>query len=531
MQQIAFKGRILVLGCGGVARCTLPLLLRHLDMPRDRITVLDMADYRPLITDVLQAGVNYVREKITRQKYRKQLERFVGPGDMIIDLAWNLGCTDLLDWCHQHDVLYINTSVELWNPYAGAADLPTTDRTLYTRHMDIRGLVRGWENRPGSTAILDHGANPGLVSHFTRLGLLDIGRRIVETKPRDPRVPTIETAMAEGAFNRLAQAVGVKVIHISERDTQVTNRPKQPDEFVNTWSVEGFYEEAIAPAEMGWGTHEGELPPDACLHNDDGPKNQICLERFGMNTFVRSRVPSGEIKGMVIRHGEAFSISEVLSVLDDAGAAVYRPTVHYAYHPCDTARESISEMRLANYELQTTQRTLSDDIIRGQDELGCLLMGHDFKSWWTGSILNIDEARSLVPGQNATTLQVAASVVSAVCWMIRNPKRGVLLPDQLPHDEIMKIARPYLGRLISQEIDWMPVASVRGKALSPSDDEAWQFGRFLLPRTPRGSSRRHSRASDGMAPFPKGAALPANKAAAVFRRDRSAGDLLVDTPE
>ena len=33
---------------------------------------------------------------------------------------------------------------------------------------------------------------------------------------------------------QLAHALGVQVMHISERDTQVTLRPKRRDEFVNT---------------------------------------------------------------------------------------------------------------------------------------------------------------------------------------------------------------------------------------------------------------------------------------------------------
>ena len=53
---------------------------------------------------------------------------------------------------------------------------------------------------------------------------------------------------------RLAMQTGTKVIHISEKDTQITASPKPPTQFLNTWSVEGLYEEAIAPAEMGWGT-------------------------------------------------------------------------------------------------------------------------------------------------------------------------------------------------------------------------------------------------------------------------------------
>jgi homospermidine synthase len=52
----------------------------------------------------------------------KVLEKYVGKGDLIIDLAWNIDAGDILTWCHEHDVLYINTSVELWDPYAMGAD-------------------------------------------------------------------------------------------------------------------------------------------------------------------------------------------------------------------------------------------------------------------------------------------------------------------------------------------------------------------------------------------------------------------------
>ena len=101
-----------------------------------------------------------------------------------------------------------------------------------------------------------------------------------------------------GSFNRLARSLGVKVIHCSERDTQISDRPKEVDEFVNTWSIEGFREEGTTTAEMGWGTHEKELPDLAHQHHE-GPKNQICLARMGMNTWVRSWVPYYNIHGMV----------------------------------------------------------------------------------------------------------------------------------------------------------------------------------------------------------------------------------------
>ena len=142
----------------------------------------------------------------------------------------------------------------------------------------------------------------------------------------------------------------MKVIHCSERDTQITNKPKQVDEFVNTWSVEGFREEGTTTAEMGWGTHEKELPPLAFEHKD-GPSNQICLARMGINTWVASWVPDYCIHGMVVRHGEAFTISDKLTVWEN-GKAVYRPTVHYAYCPADVAIASLNELRGYDYKLQ-----------------------------------------------------------------------------------------------------------------------------------------------------------------------------------
>jgi homospermidine synthase len=129
---------------------------------------------------------------------------------------------------------------------------------------------------------------------------------------------------------------------------------------------------------------------------------------------------------------------------------------------------------------------MGDDITHGYDELGVLLMGHDYKSWWCGTILSIDEARALVPGQNATTLQVAASVLAAVGWMLRNPEAGVRVPEELPDDEILAFAQPYLGRTPSIPLDWTPIDGEL--ATTPNahlDDSVWQFGNFLITEESR----------------------------------------------
>jgi homospermidine synthase len=483
-----FKGNLLIIGCGSVSQCAIPLVLKHIDMPANRVTIMDFVDNRKRVKKALDKGVNYVMKRITKENYKKLLPEYVGAGDMIIDLAWNIACTDILQWCRDNQVLYVNTSVEEWDPYADVQRNDPTKYTLYTRHMELRKKISDWGDNEGTTAIVDHGANPGLVSHFTKHALLDIGQKILKEKPRDPRRAQLTKALQDKNFPKLAQLADVKVIHISERDTQITNKPKQVNEFVNTWSIEGFFEEGVAPAELGWGTHERNIPESAFFHKV-GPQNQICLSTLGMKTWVRSWVPCGEITGMVIRHGEAFSISDRLTVWEN-GKAVYRPTVHYAYCPSDVAINSLHELEMRQFKLQENQRIMNDEITDGEDQLGVLLMGHDFTSWWCGSLLSIHDARKHVPGQQATTLQVAISLVAAALWMIKNPRAGVCLPDDIDHEEILKLAIPYISPFVSQAVDWTPLQNLNTKFTKfdiprPTEEDMWQFTTFLVDHRER----------------------------------------------
>ena len=481
--MIEFTKRILFVGYGAVAECTLPILFKHIKVPAKNVTIMDFEDRSGKLAKWTSKGVRFVRDRVTEENMAKLLAKHVGPGDILIDLAWNIDAIEILQWCHDKGVRYINTSTELWDPYAAGPNQHPTEKTLYWRHMNLRKRLASWKTK-GPTAVIEHGANPGLISHFVKQGLIDIGQSLIaDKKVKAKAAENITELIKTGQFNRLSQAVGVKVIHCSERDTQITDKPKQVDEFVNTWSIEGFREEGTTTSEMGWGTHEKTLPKNAFRHKN-GPGNQICLAQMGINTWVRSWVPDYNILGMVVRHGEAFTISDKLTVWEGKKAD-YRPTMHYAYCPCDEAIASLNEMRGYNYKLNANQRIMNDEITGGADILGALLMGHDYNSWWIGSDLSIEESRRLVPHQNATTMQVAISVVAASMWMIENPEMGVVVPDELPHDFILGIAMPYMGRWISKKSDWTPLKNrdtTFDRHNKPDLDlrDPWQFKNFLV---------------------------------------------------
>ena len=273
----------------------------------------------------------------------------------------------------------------------------------------------------------------------------------------------------------LAARLGVKVIHIAERDTQVAGIAKTVGEFVNTWSIDGFLSEGLQPAELGWGSHEHALPPDAERH-DSGCRAAIYLRRPGASQRVRSWTPNeGAFHGFLITHGESISIADYLTVRDGERIA-YRPTVHYAYHPCDDAVLSIHELAGKQWTQQPRQRLLMDEIVTGIDELGVLLAGHAKNAYWYGSRLSIDEARRLAPCNNATSLQVAAAVLAGMVWAIENPDQGLVEPDEMDFRRILEIAGEYLGPVVGRYTEWHPLTG-RG-ALFEEDldlDDPWQF--------------------------------------------------------
>ena len=233
------------------------------------------------------------------------------------------------------------------------------------------------------------------------------------------------------------------MIHIAERDTQVSRQPKKLNEFVNTWSVDGFVSEGSQPAELGWGTHERNFPRDGKRH-DFGCMCAIYLTQPGASTRVRTWTPlAGHFHGFCITHGEAISISDYYTVRDGA-QAVYRPTVHYAYHPCDAAVVSLHEFAGRNWQLQDAKRILMDDIDSGIDELGVLLAGHKNNAYWYGSQLAIGEAKKLAPHNSATSLQVTAACLAGMIWAIENPNCGVTEPDEMDFRRTLDICMPYL---------------------------------------------------------------------------------------
>lgn len=464
----SFSGRVVMLGFGSIGQAMLPLLFDTLGIKPARVRIIKASEDASGVAAAL--GVEVLVQALDEGNHEAVLEPLVGAGDLLLNLSVDVASLALVRFCWKREVFYLDACNEPWPGRYDNPALPPTQRSNYALREEM--LAFRTDKRHAVTACITQGANPGLVSSFVKVALLNMASDL-NLK--------VDAPASHGEWAELARRLEVKVIHIAERDTQVTRERRKRGEFVNTWSVEAFVDEGLQPSELGWGTHEKHWPEDALRHGY-GCDAAIMLNRPGSATRVRSWTPlQGPYHGFLITHAEAISIPDHLTVRDALGHVVYRPTVHYAYHPCDDAVSSLHEVAGKNWQLPPRRRIIRDEIVDGMDELGVLLMGNPRGVYWYGSRLTIQQARELVPYNNATSLQVVAGILGAIVWALQNPNMGVVEPDDIDHAVVLDAAAPYLGEVLGVWGDWTPLKDRSPLFPEPMDlDDPWQFVNFRV---------------------------------------------------
>ena len=461
MKTIQFNGNFIIIGFGSVAAPLIPLLFKTFDLTPERVKIITSDERNKNIADHFNLKLNIT--PLSKENYKEVLGGVLKEGDFLVNLSVDVCSLDLIKFAAETGALYMDTCIEPWKGFYTNENLSTKERTNYALRKQAMAL-KNILPKNSKTAIVAHGMNPGTVSHFVKAGLVKMAEDagLLKEKPQTQK-----------EWANLAKMLNIKVIHIAEHDTQISRIPKQANEFVNTWSVDGLLSEGIQPAELGWGSHEKILPADGMMIEENA--GTIILNAPGIRTRVKTWTPiTKECEGFVITHNEAISISQYLETEG------YRPTCHYAYHPCVDAISSIHDFCGRGYERQENARILSDEIITGTDELGVLLMGGE-KALWFGSLLNIEEARKLAPFNSATSLQITSGVLSAICYAIAHPDMGLIEADDMDFEFALEISKPYLGEMVAVYTDFTPLKNRKGLFQEDLDEEdPFQFKNFRI---------------------------------------------------
>lgn len=438
---------LVFIGMGIVGRCVAEMLHKF-----GKYNVIIIAPDADLMNEpalhllAKHMNVKIIPRRITKINVKHIIHKYVAGAKIVVDVSYNVCFKPLVDYCTHHNILYVNTSLESWpSNYLYMLDKKLYNRTLRCSHDEIRAM------KFKTTCVISHGMNPGLITHFARVGLLKAAKWAYVRMKSGKSKELLKKAIANRHWAVMAMILKLRAAHCSEVDTQISSHHRKPDEFMNTWSCIGFYEEGVDPVQIGWGTHEDKLH----LKHEWTSPNQISLYTRGVDMKHESYVPRyGKIKGYLVSHSENDTLSESLKYGN------YQPSAYYVYQPCTAAVASINEVKHKKYHELDAIWPMRGDVISGYDAVGSLLIFDKYgpmkgKTLWSGTILSVKQTRKLgIKYSGPTAVQVAISILAVIDWMKKHPDMGLCFPEDLPSEHILKFCRRYLGDIVCKFVPY-----------------------------------------------------------------------------
>jgi homospermidine synthase len=485
------KGHLYLMGVGAVGPALLYMIFKIYKIKQEQITVIDLKpldEIKGILMYVVKAAldedlkINMISCRIEENNYKQIFtkDHKLTPDDIIIDCAIEICSIDIMKICQETGCGYVNSATELWD-YRSIYE--PIAYTLYPIIEEMRQFSDELKKsgKINFNAIIDMGCNPGNVNMWAKMGV-DLINKHYKTK-------------------KTPEELDIRTIHISEYDTQRASIPKRMNEYCNTWASTGepYYEEALAPVEMSFGTHE-ELPDEKYIENLQENNHYIALNRLCLETSAHSYTPGYKnYIGLLIRHGENITIGETMSTYktkDGKKERTWSPSVYYVYHPTNDTMASTYELKEKNYRYQDNTRLFTSEIIDGRDELGVTFFLGNGDIFWIGSLLDIDEARDIFENKfnekiNATLAQVIGGYLSGVFHVVELNKekkyKGVMVPEDLPYKEIYNTMKPFYGEFIFTKVeDWdfnMKTRSITFrdyKEQAVNKNPEWKLKDFLI---------------------------------------------------
>lgn len=234
-------------------------------------------------------------------------------GDLVLDCSIGVDTIELIKWVAERGAMMINSAIEDWLPDGWTPPENEFDESMIKMHSDLVASVAEYDtSRFG--ALVSMGCNPGNVSLWTKVAIDFMGDSFLSGRAR------------EGTYAERARDLGVETIHVSEWDSQTSERVRRDGEYCNTWSTDSaaFYKEGMGPSEMGIGSHE-RLPAYMFVAGGRTATFGV-VNAPGFEVNAKTIVPMGGlVEGYIVRHDESFTINRSLSV------GGYSPSVYYVY--------------------------------------------------------------------------------------------------------------------------------------------------------------------------------------------------------
>ena len=452
-----FNGRIVQLGFGAVGKSFYDIL--PYEVKFDKSKYLIITQYGEEFDAYKQAGGTLpatIEMELTKDNIEEILSKHLTSGDLLADFA-DIGKVEVCDFCAKNNIMYLNTGNSVW---------PNNPINIFEQNQEIYDLAEKYRNSTTQSRhpiLVQHGNNPGLVSHFVKEAI----SYIADTQHKKNK--TLHTHIRQGKFNKAAQLLGVKTVHINDVDLQEIETTDPKSKLWNTWSPESFFWELVSNVAFNIGTHE-KFDNESDFKHLNPSRGYVELNKLAAETKCRTYYPDGAFDGFVVPHEETITIANHLQVME-SDTIVYRPTVMFVYKPClkaieylawskNTEATSDTDTVMNGYLYPEDSAIAYEEIVDGTEYVGVLIVGDKFDPVWVGNRIEwayiykhyFNNNRS--DWQTPTITPVAASAVAGICWMIKNKdKGGIYFPDDIDHEFVLKIAEKYISKTIYKTIE------------------------------------------------------------------------------
>ncbi len=467
--MIKFDGRIVQFGFGAVGKSFYEKVSKEIKFNENKYYVI--TSYKEEFEAYVNMGgmvANFINYQVTKENFKTIFEKYLTSGDLLIDFADTVGTKDICDWCAENNIMYINT---------GEADWPENWYSIFDENTKKNLIKQKYSSNPLTNKypiVLQHGNNPGLVSHFVKAGIEYI------VKKQFKKDKKLKELIKNNKFNEVARLLGIKMIHVNDIDLQEVNGNYKEDTLYSTWCIDSFFFEMLSEATINIGTHENIDFKDECRYLDLD-KGFLELKKISVDKKCRTYYPNGEFEGFLVPHEETITIAKSLEVKENE-KVIYRPSVMFLYSPCKFSRRYFNEAKVNDYPNYDPEKPLDCEnkdgktIIRGYiypkfseiiykeriesgtEYVGVLLIGENFDPVWVGNRIETSflyKNKKDSYWQTPTITPVAMSALSVVCWMLKNKdKGGIYFPDDImDYKYILKIAEKYISKTIYKTFD------------------------------------------------------------------------------
>ena len=467
--MIKFDGNIVQFGFGAVGKSFYEKVKNELKFDENKYFVI--TKYIEEFDEYINLDgiiTNFITKEITKDNFQIIFKKYLNNGDLLIDFADTIGTKDICDFCAKNNIMYINTA---------DADWPENWINIFEQNKKVSEIIEKHRNNPLTNKhpiVLQHGNNPGLVSHFVKAGI----EYIVNTQYKKNK--HLKELVKQNKFNIAAKELGIKMIHVNDIDLQKTNDKYNNDTLVSTWCVDSFLFEMLTDSTFNIGNHEN-IDSFDDYKVVDLENGFLEFKKVAAEKKCQTYYPNGPFDGFLVPHDETVTIAKSLEVKEN-NKVIYRPSVMFLYSPCDLAKKYFADAKVnddfapnltkpldfVNVNEETIIKgykypkyakiVYKEDIISGTEYVGVLLMGEKFNPVWVGNRIELSFLYKKPKGsyyQTPTITPVAISALAAVCWMIKNKNQGgIYFPDDIDNYKyILKFAEKYISKTIYKTIN------------------------------------------------------------------------------